>query len=126
MSYEPSKLFIEPVVEAPTEAWRKALMDAADVIRKRGWCQKFHDGERVCAVGALHVAFGSTPTLRVLPNGTSIPVFEPSWPDGCDVAADHVKAVLHLGEWESLPDWNDAPERTADEVISALEAAARS
>lgn len=126
MSYLPDKLFPLSVPDAPVEAWRRALLDAAEYIRVHGWCQQFYDGDKVCLVGALHAVLGSERVTRTISTGATIPAFEPSWPGVSDDAAEQVRAHLHLPIGESVADWNDEPGRTADEVISALESAARS
>ncbi len=79
----------------PAEVARKA----ADLIERDGWCQgRFRNGRRRCLVAALDdVSHEAVTELAV------------------------VRVVLkeHTGErWSS--DWNDAPERTADEVIALL------
>lgn len=92
------------------------LRAAAEYVR-RGWCQRRRacnsryavvdpcdpDAERWCVIGALHAAMGDGLT------GTRF-----------DVAANAIQA--ETGRW--LSGWNDAPERTQQDVIAALEAAA--
>ena len=54
-------------VEAPVqlEPWRQAWLDAAEVIRKRGWCvDNFQSHGRVCMLGALSVALGAKPSAE--------------------------------------------------------------
>ena len=82
---------------------RQALLDAADYIEEHGWCQ-YEPANRkgaVCAVGAL-MAVSSSPSIKL-------------------DAIELVKLVI--GQWH-IPNWNDAPERTKEEVVSALRAAA--
>ena len=95
------------------------LEEAANVIRRNGWCQgayfvpeanKAREDCRVCAVGAINVALHK-----------DAPVVLPSQVDTWRIA----EAVeYHLG-LEDLVDWNDNPDRTAEQVIAALEGAAR-
>lgn len=97
------------------------LRGAADVIRRNGWHQdSYYDSGYpdlpknecpVCARGAINIAANGLPDL------TS---------DVTDAADDAMHQYLGIdGQFpHSLADWNDAPERTADEVIAALEAAA--
>ena len=82
--------------------------DAAQLIRKRGHAKgerKTNDG-RLCLIGSLYEALGEQEEIP--------PLF--TWPPYLAV-----RQVL-ANRWVSL--WNDAPERTPDEVIAALEAAA--
>ena len=84
------------------------LLDAAQRVR-RGWCQHaLDDGHgNVCLLGALNeVATGDAKYSDLSQTGR--------------VAYDTIQA--HLGY--STIDFNNAPERTAEEVASAMEAAA--
>lgn len=76
----------------------KALSSAADLIEEWGWCQGRFENEsgNLCAVGAIW-------TTRV--RGT----------DHFDVEYTFKDA---LGM--SVAEWNDAPERTQDEVVAKL------
>jgi hypothetical protein len=83
-----------------------ALLEAADKLRNDGWAQghlRTQDG-RSCVVGVLR-GFRVT-TLTVV------------------VASDRLVKHLGLSRTDDLMIWNDAPERTKEEVIAALEAAA--
>jgi hypothetical protein len=96
----------DPVASPPQEPWRKALRDAAEYIRVHGHCNTGPHGPNgeVCVAVAMSQV------------GTAFP--------------DFVAAIRHLAPLVGSPDpdcivaWNDAPERTAEEVIAALEAAA--
>lgn len=82
------------------------LERAAELLERDGWCQRqLHhcDGSR-CVRGAiidaaLEVGEGSLPPSEWLRR--------------------------HLGAKRSLPEWNDDPGRTADEVIAKLREAAK-
>ena len=99
--------------EVELEPWRRVLLDAAQYIREHGWCQNTvstKDG-RVCAVGAIGAAY------------------EAAFHDkGCGIAItamEHLDRHLSIsGPW-SIPKWNDAPGRTAEDVVAAMEEAAR-
>ena len=80
---------------------KQALLDAADYIRKHGWCQgeSFGEGETVCAAGAIW----------------SVNIDQ--WEDAMWALADHIGTP-------NVGDWNDKPDRTKEEVIAALEQAA--
>lgn len=93
------------------------LLKTAEVIEERGWTQgKYIDADGcVCVYGAMHVAQGRAP----LDAGTSNP------------AEAHARLALlrtlHLPNSfvvDPLAAWNDAPERTAVEVVTALRTAA--
>lgn len=83
---------------------RDDLLSAARTLRRSGWCQrKYFDpqtGGR-CAVGAIEASARFRSCLAC------------------------VRLSEHLGiDVNQLSSWNDAPGRTADEVIAAMEAAA--
>lgn len=104
---------VGPAVVTPIEPWRQVLLDAAQRIRERGWCRgTVCDSKgRNCAIGAIHKY------TRV--NGI---VTHPSTP-GEFYPAQRQFAKIVGG---SVSRWNDLPGRTQEEVIAALEAAARS
>lgn len=91
---------------ATLQPWQKTLLDAAEIIKTRGlW--KFPDleswaDESQCALSAT---MASAPDLATY---------------------DAARAALskHIGV-EDVARWNDRPERTADEVIRALQEAAQ-
>lgn len=110
MSYLRDKLFTLPlpVGVAELEPWRKALLDAAEYIRVHGHCKGrgiAEDGS-VCAIGALHKATGGR-----MPVEERFILYDKL---GC-----HTNA-------RGLVRWNDAPERTKEDVIRALTECARS
>jgi hypothetical protein len=86
---------------------------AADVIAERGLCKRDYEGRdgSVCAVGAIRVAV--TGRART---GFSLGQFV-TYKSASDWASDVVGSPVAR--------WNDAQERTADEVIAALREAAR-
>jgi hypothetical protein len=78
-----------------------ALQRAADLIRKRGWCQRAYarvDG-RLCMLGAIN----------------TLPIGNP------EAVKDHLKTYLGT----RIYTWNDRRGRTKRQVIAALERAAR-
>ena len=85
----------------------RLLLRAAALIEERGWCQgAYFSGERLCAMGALHMASGG----RI----------------GDAFTAVGSVAIERL--WKKLPtvipDWNDRPGRTKEEVVAKLRAVA--
>lgn len=84
------------------------LRKAADVIRERGWHQGDYEGPGggVCAEGAINVVC----------NGT---------PNESGETAHKARVVLASFLNNIINSWNDAPDRTVDEVIAALEEAAK-
>jgi hypothetical protein len=87
------------------EPWRKLLLDGADYVEKHGHCKYALVNERgqVCLLGALRKTM-------------------PSWEAE---ALAHAALIKCVGAFSGfLAGWNDAPERTADEVIDAMRACA--
>lgn len=83
---------------------RQALLDAADYIEEHGWCQRqMEDGMKVCAMRALMV---------VAPLSVAV--------------ISEVMLRRHIGAKWGIPAWNDAPERTKEEVVEAMRVAGRS
>ena len=78
---------------------------AAEIIRERGWCQGLYSNEdgQVCMVGALYVASGLPPhgQLNHLPTDSAA---RSMGYENCDEAIS----------------WNDAPDRTVDQVLALL------
>jgi hypothetical protein len=111
------------VREAPpqTKTTRDVLLHAALLIEERGWCRvdrQDADGH-LCLVGAIEVAqFGSVYDTEADWNPSiSLEQLDPFGLPAVAVVTKHVGA-------EKAWHWNDAPGRTAAEVISALRAAA--
>lgn len=100
---------VEEVTAPPRyDAVGQCLLDAAERIRSRGWCQKrlcAMDGS-LCLVGAIfglnEEAEGMLPFRKQLSEVES-------------------KARVLMEDNDFGPDWNDAPGRTKEEVIAALE-----
>lgn len=87
------------------------LRKAADVIRERGhhkgwFCQK--RGGAVCFWGAINVARGRGPS------------------HASKKLVKQITLLMGRSAPTEMADWNDAPGRTASEVIAALESAADS
>lgn len=104
----------EVVAEAPIqlEPWRRTLLRAADYIRNNGWCQGSYynfgsDGKTaVCMLGAIV----KVENLRER-----------------DLSEKHpaVAGLLKYVGTPTVPAYNDVLGRTKEEVIAALEGAAR-
>lgn len=85
-----------------------ALLEAADYIEEHGHCKNMlhTDGGQVCAIGALCAVADFTILFS---------------------ASDRVRSFLNLGHelhFNPVVTWNNAPERTKEEVISAFREAA--
>src|ERR1700734_325160 len=99
-------------VEAPlTHKANLILARAAEVIKRDGWCQGTYHNEKGnhCAIGAMLQA------MKELGGAFTTPV-------------NRVRARIHFCSVNSIvcvPVWNDKLERTKEEVIAALEVAAR-
>lgn len=115
--YDPSK-FDLPVPETrPVDEIGERLLKAAQIIRERGWCQgSLHlpSGE-VCAVGAIEAACEDDGLSDIQMEAQSR-------------LTDHVygQPAIRDDKLVYVARWNDYPGRTAEEVIRALEMAARS
>ena len=92
----------------------EVLNSAADLLSETGWIQggmllTNSDGSYSrCVAGALAHAGG--------PDG---------WGEDVEIAADILTRYLDIGYVGNLVMWNDAPGRTAEEVIHALREAAK-
>jgi hypothetical protein len=89
------------------------LDDAADYIEKHGWCQnRLTDiAGRVCAAGAIRAALG---------------IAESEIPGDTYHAVRHaIYRVAPLTHEVPLPSWNDAPDRTEQDVLDMFRAAAK-
>lgn len=91
-----------PIAVGPIGA---ILLNAANEIVKRGHCKHMMYGPegQVCAVAAI------VTTMHFIYDVKPSEVF------------DHVKKYLNIPD---LPDWNNKPERTQEEVIAAFRGAA--
>lgn len=94
---------------------KSLVLKAAERIEKYGHLQGWYHGGAegpCCIMGALHLEFGLGP-YRV---SEVIPAVR--WGAGLGV---HPKQGGHA---KDIMDWNDAPERTKDDVVGALRRAA--
>ena len=103
------------------------LDEAARILRRNGWHQGFYydrskktDGTRfdqcrVCARGAINLASDGPPDNDALPGAA----------EAADALLEWLYLSNRLGDALSVADWNDKPGRTVDEVLAALEGAAR-
>ncbi len=119
MSYERSKLFVEPSPAPVAEQWRKTLLDAADYIRVHGWgkCEMENRHGNVCVMGAIRRVTGCIGPMAK------------SWPASYEAEdrfgrfLGNVPDECGIGKIQS---WNDDFAGSVDRVLSALESAARS
>ncbi len=90
----------------PLEEWRLILLNAAQYLREHGWTQEQYGqaGGPACAFGAM--------------------MFGPTHHDKTSVGLASYKLEKFI-RCDDIVFWNDAPVRTADEVIAAMEACAR-
>lgn len=89
---------------APRDRTTQVLLEAADLIEQRGWCQNSAQGPggSICAAQALALAAAYDFAF----------------------AAQVGRKLLHTVGFRTVPKWNDAPGRTQDEVVAALRQAA--
>lgn len=97
----------------------ETLFRAAEILEDRGWCQGLLTNDRGehCAVGALCVALEQQMRCNYgdLVRSGPLNIFAAYLPPGSD---DRETGVVKITRW------NDNPERTAQEVITALRRAA--
>jgi hypothetical protein len=103
----------ETIAETPVklEPWQQRLLDAANIIRKRGWCQGHYQGhnESVCIVGAIHIASSGSIHKSCLDRINEVVIS---------------KLTARL-DGRSPIAWNDKQGRTKDEVLDLLESVAK-
>ena len=121
MLFDPQKWVMPeiPEVEPENEPWRKLLLDAANLIEKRGWCRHHAQSHgRYCAIGAMSKMAGVRPGAY----------------DACAAvpgivhqAEDKVLAYLKQNGQQhfSIPSWNDDQTR-GKVVIETLRKVAKS
>ena len=94
-------------MHAPLAPERRLLLKAADLLREKGWCQRVLERDGMhCVVGAV---FASAPEDGLTPVSV--------------LALDLLGKFIGIDR-AYLPSWNNADERTVEEVIEALDGAA--
>lgn len=94
-----------------TEPWRQLLLDAADYMETHGHCKGNFENTlgQVCFYGALKKVCGwDTETHNVLT------------PDEKILFMDAVCKVKLCFPGRDMVVWNDAPERTGEDVIAVM------
>ncbi len=101
-------MFYDPQCKSVTvEPWRKMLLDAADVMERRGHVKKaLISNDGVCLQGALRLAGGQGDRESYTRATGALSRY-------LGFVSEHENTV-----------WNDLPERTKDESIAALRGAA--
>ncbi len=95
------------------EPWQKLLLDAADLIEKGGLAKhrfaisKSDGNTSYCAAGALTAADHAKEFLSMSVTGKTA----------------FARFNAYIGPTRSISTWNDKPERTKEEVVTALRAA---
>jgi hypothetical protein len=109
MLFDPQKWVMPqiPEVEPENVPWRKLLLDAADLIEKKGWCRNAYQTHgRYCVVGAMSKALGYKPSICDDLKDDPPLILE---------AERHVVAFLNEGRqderYDSIPEWNDGQKR---------------
>lgn len=93
---------------AKLSPWQKTLLEAAEIIKKNG-----HRKGAAGSMGTARCVVGAICEAGFHAGGRSQSVID----EACN-------RVQQLVVPTNIVDWNDAPERTADEVIKALQEAA--
>lgn len=112
----------------------KVLRRSAELLGERGWCQGQLENSQgqVCAMGAFEWAANELfPTIR-LEDGPD--AYFASLDDRQDLARDAIDALTEVLDLtpdpdsvygdNPIPDWNDAKDRTVEDVILAFKRAA--
>lgn len=101
-----------------TEPWRVALLDAADLIEERGHAKfTIEDAEgRMCVWGAIMAS------MKV--SAFSPASYEPMYRLRDFLVTSGQMDAGNGRSWDGPVPWNNAPERTQEEVIAALRGAA--
>jgi len=116
---------ITPLVPKPLLPYQELLLQAADLIALKGLakCTQQDDEGRVCLHGALSIADSGQPYTA-----------SPTYGKACYAVAKTLvakgvdKNTIGCGHVEAYPGmayWNNASERTQEEVIETLREAAR-
>ena len=94
-----------PPVTKRIEPWRQLLLDAADLIERTNWWNGISLARPTyCVLTAIGTVGKNTVAYK---------------------AATHFSNYVGMGN-QSIPQWNDAPGRTKEEVLAAMRGAARS
>jgi hypothetical protein len=114
-------MFVETKREGETkpvlESWRQLLLDAMDLLEQRGHTKRLFFSAAsggVCLAGAVRVAIND----GQIPN---------DWFSPIQIDSLYYNVIRHLQQYlktDCIATWNDAPERTAEEVIAAGRACA--
>lgn len=104
----------ETEVEAPIDEIGQVLERAANIIKEHGWVRGafYREGQGFCAIGAIRAAAGHDP-------GT-IGAYKPAM----QRLATLIGALNGKGQ-TMIGNWNDGKATNKEEVIAALQAAAR-
>lgn len=102
----------------------EVLDGAADVIERDGWCQNdlTSDDGRHCLMGAIGAHLGTLSESGWW-NLLAFDEVESKITAARDAAA--LAAQIDVGPGMNVANWNDAPERTEQEVLDALRLAAK-
>jgi hypothetical protein len=105
--------------EKLTADWRSMLLKAAEIVRQRGlakFTQQDKEG-RVCVQGAISIAITGKPFCSS---------YHEEYCEITRILARYLQDKGEVGAKESgNAYWNNAPHRTAEQVIAALEDCAR-
>lgn len=103
------------------------LRESAEILGEKGWCQnveKNHEGH-MCAMGAM-----SRAASKLYPVGEEQGADRANWDARLDLEWSVIAALANViglpngRGMNPIPNWNDMPERTAEDVILAFKRAA--
>ena len=106
----------------PTSDERTIVRRAIEILQTDGWTQDaYRNGAgQYCAIGALTAARGGTVT-RGGDGGWNTDVQLTEHSPLARKIEFLLRSAHELEDWEFIPDWNDHPETTAEQVIATLE-----
>lgn len=108
-------------VTAKLEPWRQLLLDGANEIEKRGHAKGIEYNAKtggVCLMGAVHIALTEEPLYTAALALWFSPLVS-------EARNQVYYKMRHFLGGRCPVTWNNAPERTASEVTSAMRACAR-
>lgn len=106
-------------VEAPIDEIGRVLERAANIIKEHGWVRGtlYREGQGYCAIGAIQAATGHCP-------GSIGAHAQPTYKPAMQRLATLIGALNEKGQ-TLIGNWNDSKATNKEEVIAALQAAAR-
>lgn len=119
----------------PLEPWRQALLDAADLIEKKGWVQKRFSRGGYCTIGAINAVLGRRPSDDDPFGGKNKDVFRIAVKKLADRVPCDINWIFQSINWifqsydtggvDRVERWNDNWGRDGAQVIAKLRTVAK-